>query len=197
MKNIVKPYTPQKLMFLILLIMFLPLLVQCNQAAPAPSEENTATESASPAEEPAADAEESDAMADDMDSPAAQTAPEGAAPPPGYEGQTWADIVAEAEGQTVNWYMWGGQDNINAWVNGYVAEQLQEQYGVTLNMVPVSDIVATVNKVLGEKEAGLDTDGSGRYGVDQRRKFPHHAPRRDVVWPVGAIHPQHPVCQLG
>ncbi len=87
-----------------------------------------------------------------------QTAPEGATPPEGYE--TWADIVAEANGQTVNWYMWGGQENINRWVTGYVADTLQQQYNVSLNMVPVDDIASAVNKVLGEKEAGLDENGS-------------------------------------
>lgn len=81
-------------------------------------------------------------------------------PPSGYAHQTWADIVAEADGQTVNWYMWGGQENINRWVTGFVAEQLQQQYGVTLNMVPLADTVEAVNKVLGEKEAGQDEAGA-------------------------------------
>lgn len=90
----------------------------------------------------------------------AESAPEGAAPPPGYEGQTWADIAAEANGQTVNFYMWGGSDLINAWVTGYVATAVQEQYGVTLNMVPISDATEYINKVLGEKEAGQDSGSS-------------------------------------
>ncbi len=89
-----------------------------------------------------------------------ETAPEGAALPPGYEGQNWADILAEAKGQTVNWYMWGGQENINSWVTGFVAESVKKQYGVTLNMIPIADTVETVNKVLGEKEAGQNSAGS-------------------------------------
>ncbi|MBK8989985.1 MAG: ABC transporter substrate-binding protein [Chloroflexi bacterium] len=89
-----------------------------------------------------------------------ESAPEGAAPPPGYEGQTWADILAEAEGQTVNFYMWGGSDLINSWVTGYVATAVQEQYGITLNMVPIVDATEYINKVLGEKEAGRDSDGT-------------------------------------
>ncbi|GAB4452892.1 MAG: ABC transporter substrate-binding protein [Anaerolineae bacterium] len=90
----------------------------------------------------------------------AETAPEGATAPPGYEAKKWADIVAEAKGQTVNWYMWGGQENINTWVTGFVAENVKKQYGVTLNMVPIADTVEAVNKVLGEKEAGQDDAGS-------------------------------------
>lgn len=89
-----------------------------------------------------------------------ESAPEGATPPPGYEGQTWADILAEAEGQTVNFYMWGGSDLINSWVTGYVATAVQEQYGITLNMVPIVDATEYINKVLGEKEAGRDSDGT-------------------------------------
>ena len=89
-----------------------------------------------------------------------ESAPEGAATPPGYDGQTWADILAEANGQTVNFYMWGGSDLINNWVTGYVATAVQEQYGVTLNLVPVSDATEYINKVLGEKEAGQDSGGT-------------------------------------
>ena len=88
-----------------------------------------------------------------------EPAPEGAVPP-GYEGKTWADIVAQANGQTVNFYMWGGSDLINTWVTAYVATAVQEQYGVTLNMVPISDATEYINKVLGEKEAGQDSGGS-------------------------------------
>jgi putative spermidine/putrescine transport system substrate-binding protein len=89
-----------------------------------------------------------------------ESAPEGAAPPPGYEGQAWADILAEAQGQTVNFYMWGGSDLINSWVTGYVATAVAEQYGITLNMVPIADATEYINKVLGEKEAGRDSDGT-------------------------------------
>ncbi|HSH01828.1 MAG TPA: ABC transporter substrate-binding protein [Anaerolineae bacterium] len=89
-----------------------------------------------------------------------EVAPEGAAAPPQYEGQTWDDILAEANGQTVNFYMWGGSDLINSWITGYVADDIKRQYGVELNMVPISDATEYINKVLGEKEAGQDEDGS-------------------------------------
>lgn len=91
---------------------------------------------------------------------AAAAAPAGAAAPPGFEGKTWADIVAAARGQTVNFYMWGGSDIINGWVTGYVAQNLKERYGITLIMTPVSDAPEFINKILGEKQAGRDADGS-------------------------------------
>ncbi len=78
-------------------------------------------------------------------------------PPPGYAGQAWDDILAEARGQTVDFYMWGGSDVINRWVSGPVAEHVFTTYGVTLNLVPVSDAPEFINKVLSEKQAGRTT----------------------------------------
>ncbi|MCA9970990.1 MAG: ABC transporter substrate-binding protein [Anaerolineales bacterium] len=91
---------------------------------------------------------------------APDTASSAAAAPPGYDGQSWADVLAEARGQTVNFYMWGGSDLINTWIVGTVAPRVAELYGVTLNMVPVGDATEYINKVLGEKEAGRDADGT-------------------------------------
>ena len=56
--------------------------------------------------------------------------------------------------------MWGGSDLINTWVTDYVGQTVKDKYGVTLNMVPISDATEYINKVLGEKEAGRDDDGS-------------------------------------
>ncbi|MGN6600496.1 MAG: ABC transporter substrate-binding protein [Actinomycetes bacterium] len=77
-----------------------------------------------------------------------------AASPPSY-----ADVEAKAKGQTVNWYMYGGDDVLNGFINGYVKQQLAAK-GVTLNQVKITDTADAVNKVLAEKQAGKDTDGS-------------------------------------
>lgn len=90
----------------------------------------------------------------------AAEAPLGAAAPPGFEGQSWTDVMAAAHGQTVNFYMWGGSDVINSWVTGYLAQNLKERFGITLVMTPVSDAPEFINKILGEKQAGRDADGS-------------------------------------
>ena len=117
----------------LLLILWLPLLVQCTTASqPTPTDQTSIAESA----------------------------PAGAEPPPGFEGQDWAGITAAASGQTVNWYMWGGSDAINNWVNGFVAQTMKARYNVTVNMVPVSDATEYINKVLGEKQAGQDSRGA-------------------------------------
>ncbi len=70
----------------------------------------------------------------------------------------WDAILAEAEGQTVNFHMWSGSDAINAYVDDYVGDKAAE-LGITLNRVP-GDAAEIVQKVLGEKEAGRDADGS-------------------------------------
>ena len=40
---------------------------------------------------------------------------------------TWDQIEAEAKGGTVNWFMWGGSDTINAYVSDYVAGSLKAE----------------------------------------------------------------------
>jgi putative spermidine/putrescine transport system substrate-binding protein len=77
-----------------------------------------------------------------------------------YRSLEFEQIAAAAQGGTVNWFMWGGSDAINSYVNGYVAATLKERYDITLRQVPVSDIAETVNKVLAEKQAGKDSGGS-------------------------------------
>jgi len=77
-----------------------------------------------------------------------------------FGSMSWEEIEAEARAQTVYWYMWGGSDLINRFVNGYVAGRLAEEYGVNLKVVPVTDATTFVNKVLGEKQAGRTSGGS-------------------------------------
>ncbi len=77
-----------------------------------------------------------------------------------YLEMSWDEIVAEARGSEVYWYMWGGSDAINTFVQDYVAERLADEYDIELEMVPVTDASVFVSKVLGEKQAGLERDGS-------------------------------------
>lgn len=77
-------------------------------------------------------------------------------PPPGFD--SWDAVLEEARGQTVNWYMWGGSDAINEFVDTFYGETLEEEYGITLNRVGVADTVEVVNQVLSEAEAGVGED---------------------------------------
>lgn len=71
----------------------------------------------------------------------------------------WQAVLDEANGQTVNWFMWGGSDRINSYVSDWVGAKAAE-LGVTINRVPLTDTVDAVNTVLGEKQAGKDEGGS-------------------------------------
>ncbi len=77
-----------------------------------------------------------------------------------FIGKPWEEVVAAARGGTVNWFMWGGADNINQYVSDTVGKVLKDEYDITLNRVGVTDTVEVVNIVLGEKEAGSLDKGS-------------------------------------
>jgi putative spermidine/putrescine transport system substrate-binding protein len=87
-----------------------------------------------------------------------------ASPLPSGEGQgegefdlnDWDRVLEAAQGQTVNWYIWGGSDSINAYVDNFYGTALKERYGITLNRVPLADTVDAVNQVLSEKQAGAN-----------------------------------------
>ena len=76
------------------------------------------------------------------------------------KAMTWDQITEEARGGTVNWFMWGGADTINAYVSGYIADRLKAEYDITLNRVPITDAADIVNQILSEKEAGVTDTGA-------------------------------------
>ena len=76
------------------------------------------------------------------------------------EGMSWDEIVAAADGTEVNWWMWGGSDTINNFVNGYLATELKDKFNITVNQVPVAGPTEFINQVLGEKDAGVDDAGA-------------------------------------
>ena len=85
--------------------------------------------------------------------PAANDAP---AVPGEFDVNNWDSVLAAAKGQTVNWYIWGGSDSINAFVDNFYGKALKERYDITLKRVPLADTVDAVNQVLSEKQAGAD-----------------------------------------
>lgn len=78
---------------------------------------------------------------------------------PATPSAAWTATERAARGQTVNFYMWGGSDNINRYVDTVVAPAARK-LGVTVRRVPVTDTAQAVNKVLGEKRAGKVRGGS-------------------------------------
>ena len=73
----------------------------------------------------------------------------------------WESVTAAARGTTVNWYLWGGSDAINRFVDDTYGPALKDRYDITLNRVPVADTVDAVNQVLSEKQAGGDPGAGG------------------------------------
>lgn len=71
----------------------------------------------------------------------------------------WQDIQQEAQGQTVYFNAWGGADNINQYIQ-WAADRIEDQYQVTLKQVKLTDTADAVNRVLAEKAAGQDKQGS-------------------------------------
>lgn len=76
------------------------------------------------------------------------------------ETRPYAAIEAEAAGGTVNFHLWGGDERINAYVSGAVADHLRDRYGITLKRVGLSVTAEAVNQVLSETEAGITDAGS-------------------------------------
>jgi putative spermidine/putrescine transport system substrate-binding protein len=71
----------------------------------------------------------------------------------------WDEVVATAEGATLDLHMWGGSTEINRFVDEVYGPRLAE-LGVTLNRVPLADTADSVDAVLGELEAGRTSGGS-------------------------------------
>ncbi len=85
--------------------------------------------------------------------------PDPAATGPELDPTDWPAVLAAAQGQRLDWYMYTGDDAINGVVQDYVAPRLAE-LGVTLNVVSVAATADAVNKVLAERQAGLTGSGT-------------------------------------
>lgn len=70
------------------------------------------------------------------------------------EERSFSELEKAAEGSTVNFFMYGGDEAINAYVDDYVAPQVKKKYGITLKRTPLTDTADAVNKLLNEKSAG-------------------------------------------
>ena len=76
---------------------------------------------------------------------------------PGFSD--WASVQKAAQGQTVKLWMWGGDDQGNAYIDDVLAPAVAKQ-GVTLTRVPIADTKDALNRVLTELQAGRTTGGS-------------------------------------
>jgi putative spermidine/putrescine transport system substrate-binding protein len=89
---------------------------------------------------------------------AACATPAGTAGPPAVPAG-WDGVLAGARGQTVRWWMFGGDQRINAYVDRQVTPAAVG-LGVTLRRVPVADTADAVQRVLAERRAGKTAGGA-------------------------------------
>jgi putative spermidine/putrescine transport system substrate-binding protein len=130
---------------LVLLVLAALLLASCGGAAPG-----------GPTAAPIAQAAPTAAAAPTVELAPTAAAPTAAAPTEasGFSLDSWDSVLAAARGGTVSWYMWGGSESINRFVDTFYGKALKERYDITLRRVPVADTVDVVNQVLSEKQAG-------------------------------------------
>lgn len=74
-------------------------------------------------------------------------------------GSDWAQTLREAEGQTVYWNAWAGDQRTNAFIQ-WVGEQTEARFDVAVRHVKLSDTAEAVTRVVTEKAAGRDEQGS-------------------------------------
>ena len=73
--------------------------------------------------------------------------------------QSWDEVVDQAREQTVFMNAWAGSEKINAYI-AWAGERVAMDYGITLRHVKIDDTATVVSRVLAEKAAGKDDDGS-------------------------------------
>ena len=71
----------------------------------------------------------------------------------------WDAVLAKAKGETVYWNAWGGDERTNAFI-AWIGDQLHTRYGVEVKQVKLTDTGEAVARVLAEKAAGRDSDGT-------------------------------------
>lgn len=71
----------------------------------------------------------------------------------------WAETLEAARGQTVYWNAWGGDERTNAFI-AWVGEETERLYDVSVQQVKLSDTAEAVTRVISEKAAGQDEEGS-------------------------------------
>lgn len=75
------------------------------------------------------------------------------------QADDWNTVVEKANGQTLYWNAWGGDEGINDYL-AWVGERLEDLYGIELVHVKLTDTAEAVRKVVAEKAAGRHEGGS-------------------------------------
>ena len=68
-------------------------------------------------------------------------------------------LAKQAHGQTVRWWLYGGDDKVNAYVDDVVAPAARK-LGVQIRRVPVTDTADALQRVVAERRAGKTSGGA-------------------------------------
>ncbi len=71
------------------------------------------------------------------------------------ELNTWEDVVTQGENKEVTILMWGGNEGVNQYMDGFVSNNVKEKYGITLKRVPMN-APEFMNKLLNERKATVN-----------------------------------------
>ena len=71
----------------------------------------------------------------------------------------WPQLSAKARGQTVYFNAWAGDEKTNAFI-AWAAGDMKSRYGVQVNHVRLKDTAEAVTRVIAEKSAGRDSEGT-------------------------------------
>jgi putative thiamine transport system substrate-binding protein len=75
------------------------------------------------------------------------------------EVSDWPALEQQARGKTVYFNAWGGEPRINSYLN-WAAELLEQRFDINLQHVKVADTAEAVSKIIAERQAGNDSNGS-------------------------------------
>jgi putative spermidine/putrescine transport system substrate-binding protein len=78
---------------------------------------------------------------------------------PAATGAGFGSTLRAARGQTVRWWLYGGDSRVNAYVDDVVAPAAR-RLGVTVKRVPVTDTAEAVQRVVAERRAGKTSGGA-------------------------------------
>lgn len=76
-----------------------------------------------------------------------------------FDPENWDEVLAQARGETVYFDAWGGSQNINAYIE-WAGKEVEKRFGVRLIEVKLDDTATAVAKVVAEKAAGRDENGT-------------------------------------
>lgn len=76
------------------------------------------------------------------------------------EDDSFIKLVEEAKGSNVHFYMWGGDDKLNTWLETYFATRLKEKYDINFSIVPmgIEDILSQLGSEIsaGKQDGDID-----------------------------------------